>query len=233
MRLRFGTLVKLIRDALGEKQSVFTKRIKLPATTITAYIAGTRFPRNDLPSVFYALRDFFQETLPELGWADVNIVEILKESISLERALRSLMEIDPLPFQKATANLIVAMGRSGKPDPWHCLDIVFHQSNGRTRDEIAAYLFELGCTGGFLERSAEGYSKPMRLMDPSYLEYDKFSQADPLPFIASLPLTIDTLMALPDEIRVSVDQSYCSIVELTADGESIKIPGEKLTSIKW
>ncbi len=233
MYFRFGTLLKLTRDVLEEQQSVFSRRIKIPATTVTAYMAGTRFPRNDLPSVFYAVSEFFRDTFAEFGWDHVDVEGILMKSMNLERAFRNLLEFDPLSFQKATANLLVAMGGSGRPDPWNCLEIVFHQDNGRPRDEIAAYLVELGCTGGFLEHSGGGYAKPMRLMDPGYLAYDKFSQADPMPFIASPPLCIDALMALPDEINVTIDQNYSSIVELTVGGESIKMPGEKLTSLKW
>lgn len=83
------------------------------------------------------------------------------------------------------------MGGSGRPDPRRCLDIIFHQYNGGPRDEIAAYLFELGCTGGFLELSGEGFLKPMRLMDPSYLKYDNFSQAVPFHlFLAFLWLSM-------------------------------------------
>ncbi len=242
--LRFGTVLSLIQESLGEPTSVIAKKIGIPAATVSAYQAGTRFPRNELPSVFRALHRFFQATLPELGYEYYDSGRYLSEALSLEKSLRRITEFSPMPFQRAATKLLAAFlagkeanSEEDTADAKKCLSIALKRTGvGRAEKEVVAgYLFERGREGFFLEQSSDGGLKPLRFLDLTGRYNILNMPGDDLKVIANMPLCLDIMMSLPDRIDISIDNNndFQSTIRFTHDQDFVEIQGGKLVEIKF
>ncbi len=242
--LRFGTVLALIQNILDEPTSVISKKIDLPAATVSAYQAGTRFPRNELPAVYRAVTRFFQATLPELGHEYYESGLFLSEALSLEKAFRRITEFNPIPFQIAATKLLAAflVGKRAnngedKADAKKCLSTALKRTgvDRSEKEEMARYLFEMGREGFFLELSKDGALKTLRFLDLSDF-YNIFNMpGDTIKVFANLPLTLDVMMSLPERIDISIDNAndFQSFIRFTYENDWVEVQGGKLIEIKF